>query len=152
MDAVKEFLKPELIWFLIGLALLMLEFVQPGLIIAFFGIGAWVVAVLCLSMTLSLNTQLLIFLGVSVVSLAVLRKWLKDIFFGHVQDPQDMTQPLSEFVGQEAIVKQTIAPHKPGKIELNGTLWKAVADEPVEENATVTVIDSDNLTVKVKPV
>ena len=152
MDTLKEFLRPELIWFLIGLALFLLELTMPGLIVAFFGIGAWVVAVLCLSTTLALNTQLLIFLGVSVVSLVVLRKWLKGIFFGHIENQQDMTRQLSEFEGHEAVVKQTIAPHKPGKIELNGTLWTAAADELIEENTTVIVIKSENLTLKVRPV
>ena len=48
METLKEFLKPELIWFLVGIVLLVMEFVSPGLIIAFFGLGACVVAVVCL--------------------------------------------------------------------------------------------------------
>ena len=48
MDWLKEFLKPELIWFLIGLVLLLMEFAIPGLVVLFFGIGAWVVAGVCL--------------------------------------------------------------------------------------------------------
>ena len=48
LDAIKEFLTPEIIWFLVGLVLLILEFAMPGLIIGFFGVGAWVVAIVCL--------------------------------------------------------------------------------------------------------
>ena len=48
MDFIKDFLKPEVIWCLVGLVLLLLEFILPGLIIFFFGLGAWVVAAVCL--------------------------------------------------------------------------------------------------------
>ena len=34
----------EVIWFLIGVGLLLLELVAPGLIFVFFGIGAWITA------------------------------------------------------------------------------------------------------------
>ena len=44
MEAWKEWLRPELIWFFIGLLLLFVELVVPGLVIAFFAFGAWVVA------------------------------------------------------------------------------------------------------------
>ncbi len=47
MDAIKEYLKPEIIWFLVGIALLIMEFAAPGLIIAFFGAGACIVAIVC---------------------------------------------------------------------------------------------------------
>ncbi len=56
-----------------------------------------------------------------------------------------------ENVGKEATVETRIAPHTPGKIELNGTLWKAVSEHTIEANATVTVIAKDNLTFTVKP-
>ena len=34
---------PVLIWFLIGLALVLSEFMLPGIILVFFGLGAWAV-------------------------------------------------------------------------------------------------------------
>ncbi|MHC4497156.1 MAG: NfeD family protein, partial [Planctomycetota bacterium] len=60
MDAIKEFLKPEIIWFLVGLALLIMEFAMPGLIIAFFGIGACIVAIVCMITDIGINTQLIV--------------------------------------------------------------------------------------------
>ena len=39
-DAIKDYLSPEVVWFLAGLALLILEFAMPGLVIFFFGVGA----------------------------------------------------------------------------------------------------------------
>ncbi|MHC4858277.1 MAG: hypothetical protein ACYTBY_11000 [Planctomycetota bacterium] len=40
MDWIKDFMKPEFIWAMVGLILLLLEFALPGLIIFFFGVGA----------------------------------------------------------------------------------------------------------------
>jgi len=155
MDAIKDFLKPELIWFLIGLILLVLEFVMPGLIIGFFGAGAWIVAIVCLVsayVTGSINAQLIIFIIASVLSLLLLRKWLKGIFLGHVKSKQDMTEDLNEFIGERVVVKAKITPKAGGKVELHGTNWAAEADEEIEEGTVVEIIAKDNLTLKVKVV
>ena len=150
MDTLKDFLKPELIWFLVGLILLILEFVMPGLIVAFFGVGAWVVAVICLFADISLNTQLLIFIVCSVLSLLLLRKWLKGRFMGHVVSKQDMRENLEEFVGQRAVVKERIVPNDRGKVEFRGTDWQAEADEEIAEGTAVEIIGKENITLKVK--
>ncbi len=150
MDTLKDFLKPELIWFLVGLVLLILEFVMPGLIIAFFGVGAWIVAIICLFIDIPLNAQLLIFIVTSVLSLLLLRKWLKGIFMGHVVSRQDVKENLEEFVGHRAVVKERIVPNGRGKVEFHGTDWQAEADEEIVEGTAVEIIGKDNITLKVK--
>ena len=72
MDTLRDFLRPEIIWFLVGLVLLVMEFALPGLIIGFFGIGAWIVAAVCLITEIGLNAQLAIFIVSSVLSLLLL--------------------------------------------------------------------------------
>ena len=57
---------PAVIWFLVGLGLLLLELVLPGLVILFFGVGAWVTALVCAFTDISLNWQILIFLVASL--------------------------------------------------------------------------------------
>jgi len=150
MDWLKGFLEPELIWFLIGLLLLLAEFAIPGLIVLFFGIGAWIVAGVCLVTDVSLNMQLGIFIGSSVLSLVCLRSWLKGMFVGHVKGKQDLTQDLDEYVGERAVVTQAIAAKRPGKVELHGTSWTAEADGEIAEGAAVEVVAKENLTLKVK--
>ena len=150
MDTLKDFLKPELIWFLIGLLLLVLEFILPGLIVAFFGVGAWVVALVCLFIDIPVNAQLLIFIVSSVLSLLLLRKWLKGVFMGHVVSKQDVKENLEEFVGQRAVVKERIVPNGRGKVEFRGTDWQAEADEEIAEGAAVKIIGKENITLKVK--
>lgn len=155
MDAIKDFLKPELIWFLVGLVLLVLEFIMPGLIIGFFGAGAWIVAIVCLLsayVAASINTQLIIFIIASVLSLLLLRKWLKGMFIGHTKSQQDLTEDMKEFIGERAVVKEKITPKAGGKVELHGTNWEAVAEEELAEGTVVEIITKDNLTLKVKKV
>ena len=152
MDWLKEFLKPELIWFLVGMLLLLAEFAIPGLIVLFFGIGAWIVAGVCLLTEVSLNVQLGIFIGSSVLSLILLRSWLKGMFMGHVKAKQDLTEDLQEFVGERATVKATITPRQAGKVEIHGTNWTAEAEEEIAEGAAVEIIAKENLTLKVKAV
>ena len=155
MDVIKEFIRPELIWFLVGLIMLLLEFTLPGLIIFFFGVGAWITATVCyLSAYVhgSINAQLLIFLISSILSLLVLRKWLKGIFHGHSELEQDLMKDMEEFIGQRAVVVAKILPKVGGKIEFHGTNWKAEADMEIEEGVIVEIISKDNLTLKVKAI
>ena len=144
METLKEFLKPELIWFLIGLMLLILEFALPSLIVFFFGLGALVVAFICLFMNVSLNTQLLIFILSSVLSLVCLRK-------GFIVSKQKTSENIEEFIGKRAVVKEKIMPQVPGKVEFHGTNWAAEADEEIAEGTMVKIIGKDNITLKVKP-
>jgi len=137
MDTIKDFLTPEIIWFLVGLVLLIVEFALPGLIIGFFGVGAWIVA---------------IFIASSVLSLLLLRRWVKGVFLGHAGSKQDLTHNLEEFVGQRAVVKEKIVPKLGGKVEFHGSNWEARADEEIAEGAAVEIIGKDNITLKVKAV
>jgi len=150
MGAIKDFLKPELIWFLVGLGLLILEFVMPGLIIFFFGVGACIVALVCLITDIGINAQLIIFIGSSVLSLVCLRRWLKGTFLGHTFSKQDLRENLEEFIGQKAVVKEKITPKAGGKVEFHGTNWEAEAEEEIAEGTVVEIVGKDNITLKVK--
>jgi membrane protein implicated in regulation of membrane protease activity len=152
MDTLIELLKPELIWFIAGLVMLLLEFAMPSLIIFFFGIGAWIVALLCLFTDISLNMQLTIFLFASIFLVLSLRKWLKNVFVGRKSTKQDPDELQKEFVGEKAIVKKQISPGTIGKVEFHGTNWNAESDETIPEGTSVEVIGNNNITLKVKPV
>lgn len=152
MDTIKDFLTPEIIWFLVGLLLLLFEFALPGLIIGFFGVGAWIVALVCLITDVTLNTQLLIFIASSVLSLALLRRWLKGVFLGHAGSKQDLKHNLEEYVGQRAVVTSKIVPKLGGKVEFHGSHWEARADQEIAEGTVVEIVGKDNITFTVKAV
>lgn len=150
METLKDWLKPELIWFLIGLAMLLLELALPGLIIFFFGIGACVVAFICLLTDISLNTQLTAFLVFSVVLLLTLRRWLKNVFVGKVDVKESTDELLHELVGKKATVTREIRPDHDGRVEVHGTNWNAEADEAIPEGTTVEIVGKRNITLKVQ--
>lgn len=152
MDSLKEYLKPEIIWFVVGVVMLILEFALPGLIIFFFGVGACLVGILCLIFDISLNAQLLIFILSSIILLITLRKWLKTVFTGRVKSRGETDPQLKEFVGESAVVIENIGPKKKGKVELHGTNWLAEADVEIQKGAMVEIVGKENITLKVKPI
>jgi inner membrane protein len=150
MDLLRECLRPELIWFFIGLGLLFVEMAMPGFVVAFFAFGAWVVAVVHLFRPLTLNQQLALFVASSVVSLVLARSWLKDLFTGYISSKRAPDTNLVDFVGKQVVVIEKITPKRPGKVELHGTPWLAAADAEIPEGSVVEVTGKDNLTLKVK--
>jgi membrane protein implicated in regulation of membrane protease activity len=152
MDELQAYLKPEYIWAMIGVLLLIMELFIPGLVIFFFGLGALLVAVLCLFWNISLNWQLLIFLITSVVFLLGLRNWLKTIFSGFSKRRENPSQNQPDFVGERVTVQQSITPIQPGAVELHGTIWKARAEVAIAAGTVVEIIGNENLTLVVKPI
>lgn len=145
MDLLSD---PAVIWFLIGLGLLILELVLPGLVVLFFGIGAWVTALACKIFDIDLNFQILIFLVTSLLGLVLLRKYLRNRFFSRRKD--EVGEALEEFIGHKAKVISDFK-NGEGKVEIKGTPWNAVCDEALKKGQTVVIEKKDSLTLFVKP-
>jgi membrane-bound ClpP family serine protease len=154
MPDKKTILNPALLWFLLGLALIFLEFVVPGVILVFFGIGAWAAALTSyFGLTASLQSQLLVFGTTSVLLLVVLRKWIKGKFYGHVGDVQDQTKNIDEFNGQTVVVLQDVIPNKTGgAVEFKGARWRAVSDEPIKNGEMAIITGVDGIILQVRKI
>ncbi len=148
MEDLPQWLSPPLLWFTLGLILLFLEFASPGLILGFFAIGAWLVALISLIVEVPLNLQLGIFVVFSVVCLLFFRSRFKTLFSPETPVADDDT--LQEFVGKRALVTREIQPHKSGKVEFRGTYWGAEADETISVGSAVEIVDKENITLKVR--
>ncbi len=135
-----------LIWLIAGVACFLLEMALPGFIIFFFGVGAWVTAIVCWLMPVSLNSQLVIFLVSSLVTLFALRGYAKKTFIG--VDAKDDTA-VSATLGDRAEVVEDIEPPAEGKISFSGISWRAIADEKIEKGSIVTIVSQDGLCMKV---
>lgn len=143
---------PTIVWFLMGLTLALLEFAVPGVILIFFGAGAWVVAVSTyLGLTGSFESQVLLFSFASIALLVSLRRWIKGKFYGHVSDEQDLTQNLNEFIGKDVVVIKDVIPGKPGgKVEFKGATWSAVSDEHIKNGDWAIITEIDGITLNIK--
>ena len=151
-DVLQDLMKPEIMWFLGGLVLVFLEFLLPGLVVIFFGAGAIITSVACMIFDLELNAQILVFTISSVLTLVLLRKALKTMFMGSsTGSAGDESVSNAEFVGCEATVVEAFGVNKNGRVELNGTEWKAVCDQSLAVGETVVVTGQRNLTLEVKP-
>jgi inner membrane protein len=141
--------RPELFWFILGLVLFLFELAMPGFIIFFFGVGAWVTALICLFTTPGTNLQIIIFAITSVISILALRKLIQKKFFyrrgEHNHDIED------EFTGKEAMAKSDFGGMKHGKVEFKGTTWTAESSSPVHTGQRVVIIEKDSFKLIVEP-
>ena len=137
---------PVLIWFLVGLVLMISEFIIPGLIIIFFGIGAWMVALVLLAIDLKFILQILIFILGSFASLFLLRNKFT-VQKDKVVDFKD------DFIGKTARVQQGFSKGEFGRVFFKGTSWKAetTSDKPITEGTYVKIIGYNSIVLKVKP-
>jgi membrane protein implicated in regulation of membrane protease activity len=142
------FSRPEIFWFLLGLAFFLLELVMPGFIIFFFGVGAWVTALICLVSSPGTNLQIIIFAVISVITLVAFRKFIQNKFFHRGTHSEEIED---EFTGKEAIASGDFGGMKQGKVEFKGTSWTAESVSEVKEGQRVVIIEKDSFKLIVEP-
>ena len=141
------FLQAAVIWFIIGFVFFLLEFVVPGLILFFFAVGAWIVAILSLFIDLSFNLQLIIFVISSVVTIFLLRNWVKKMLYGNKKSTELLED---EFLGKIARSETTITPGNNGKVNFKGTSWQAASEDFIEAGENVTIVGNESILLIVK--
>lgn len=145
-------MSPVLIWFFAGLALILLEFVVPGVILVFFGVAAWIVAILAgTGLVDSTTWQLLVFIVASLVLLFGLRRLIKPWFMGEISTVSPAG--LEEIIGKQVKVLADIpGGQDTGKVELKGAEWRARSLScALPRGALATVAARDGLVLVVVP-
>lgn len=142
-------IQPYMVWIILGVVFAVLEFMIPGMIIIFFGIGAILIGILTTFMLQdNYVAQMIIFLILSILSLVLLRKYMKNTLVG---DTADNHQFANDSIGEIAHVTQEInSSEGKGHIKFRGSLWKATADEVIPEGSTVKIVEQNNITYKVR--
>ncbi|MEA3360998.1 MAG: NfeD family protein [Thermodesulfobacteriota bacterium] len=146
-------LSSSLIWFLIGVAVLIAELALTGFILIFFTAGCWIAALVTWLFDIELTGQILIFIVSSLTLLFTLRKYSLKIFKGKTRDSIDDRYTDSK-IGKTAIVTKAITPNVTGEIKAMGSFWRAIAEVEIEEGQSVLIerqASEDGLTFKVKP-
>jgi inner membrane protein len=141
--------RPEVVWFIIGLVLFLLELVLPGFVIFFFGVGAWITALLCLIANPGINLQVIVFAVTSVLSLLLLRKMIQNRFFFSKEELSKEVE--DEFSGKEAVALTDFGADKNGKVEFKGTTWKAESESAITEGQRVIIKEKENFKLIVEP-
>jgi membrane protein implicated in regulation of membrane protease activity len=109
-------------WLIIGFVLMVAELLLPsGFFLFFFGIGGVVTAFLASVGLSSFIAQGLVFIGISLVCVILLRKPLLAKF--HFRN---RAHSVDSLVGETAKALEAIAPHAIGRVEMRGTSWSAL--------------------------
>jgi len=141
-----NFLNAAVIWFIAGFIFFLLEFAIPGLILFFFAIGAWIVALLSLFFDLSVNTQLIIFLASSLLTILLFRRWVKKIIWSK----KNPTELEDEFLGKTGKAETFIGPGHEGKVDFKGTTWNARSNDVIEKGESVIITGNESILLIVK--
>jgi len=144
---MESFNNAAVIWFIIGFVFFLLEFAVPGLILFFFALGAWIIAILSLFIDLSVNAQLIIFLASSLLTILLFRKWLKKIMWTRKHSSELIED---EFLGKTGIAETYIGPGRNGKVDFKGTSWDASSEDVIEKGERVTIIGNESILLIVK--
>lgn len=141
--------KPELFWFILGLVLLLMELVLPGFVIFFFGVGAWITALVCLISNPGINLQVIIFTITSVLALLVFRRMIQNKFIYNKDDRSGEVE--DEFTGKEAVAVTDFGADRTGKVEFKGTSWKAESKSEIAAGQKVIILEKDSFKLIVEP-
>lgn len=146
---------PELdaktMWLIAGFVLILLEFVNPGVVLGFFGVGAFITSLTTwIGLTPAIGSQTLVFGITSFALLFTLRRLVKQWFVGKSDgDGGDLDD---DFTGREARALSDIpGPGHDGRVEIKGAEWKARAEEPVAAGDIVIIERREGLTLHVRP-
>lgn len=146
-------ISPEIVWLLLGIVFIFIEFFIPGLVIAFFGVGALITALTTwIGISPILELQLLVFIVSSILLLIFLRKYVKRTFLGRTRG-NDTSQNFNVEIGKIISVIEYIQPGEVGgKVRYQGSNWPARASEPIPPGESVKIIGIENITLIVEKV
>lgn len=140
-----------LTWVIVGVLLMVAEIFTAGFVVIFFGIGAVLTGALIWAfpgLGETFLSQSVVFLTLSVASLVVGRGFFCALRGKSERATQDADD--DGIVGAQVKVVAAIKPPLSGKIVLNGVEWEAVAERPVEQGETVTVVACKGIVLVVR--
>ena len=142
----------NIIWFMAGIVFIFFEFIIPGLVIAFFGVGAIITAILTTIIEVSIEVQVLTFSITSILSIILLRKYFTKIFAGKEFNAED-NENFNIEIGKIIPVVELIEPNViGGKVKYQGTLWPAKSDKTISPGDSVEIIGRENITLIVRKI
>jgi inner membrane protein len=133
---------PWLIWFVVGIAVMLTELAIPGFVLIFFGLGCWGAAVVAAIAPENHSVQVAVFLIVSVTSLLTLRKVAMRVFVGRSEAPES-EDTGNVPIGARISLDRDLEPGLTGRVRFRGTLWDAVSEERLPAGTEAEIIGMD---------
>ncbi len=133
---------PWLIWFVVGVAVMLTELAVPGFVIIFFGLGCWGAAAVAVIAPGAYSAQIAAFLIVSLASLVTLRKVAMRIFVGRSEGPES-EDTGNVPMGARINLDQDLEPGRTGRVRFRGTMWDAVSEDRLPAGSEAEIIGMD---------
>lgn len=140
----------SMVWLTAGLLLILSEFIVPGFLIIFFGLGAVITGLALLVFGMPIPVQLLLFAVSSVVLLVLVRWLMPKVFKGREEHVGELPSDSMECAGRIVEVLEPIEPGVGGKVSFMGTVWEAVSEARHGKGEHVRVLRRDNITLVVE--
>lgn len=138
-------------WMVLGVVLVVLELLLPGIWFLWLGLGALITGVIVFFATdLSWQIQSVIFCALSVISVIIGRLVVRN---KSPEDHPNLNRRAEQYVGQVYVLEEaTERGH--GRVRIGDSLWRVQLADPASELAagdTVTVTGIDGATLQVEP-
>ena len=140
-------------WLILGAILVAAEFVAPGLVVVFLGLGAWVVAALADAGIVSTPLAAFgVWGGTSLALTITLRRAAQKLLPAETSRKDvDEDADLEDTVVD--VVTDISSDHTNGRIRMQGTTWTARAlDKPIKAGQQARLMYRENLIWVVAPV
>ncbi|UIJ70898.1 NfeD family protein [Aurantimonas sp. HBX-1] len=137
-------------WWILGLLLLVLETVLPGVYLLFFGIAALVVGMNVLLIGgawFGWEQQVLAYVVVSAVAVFLGRKW-----YGAKAEAQasgTLNKPTQRLIGREAVLSEDLVGGR-GRVGLEDSWW-SVEGPDLPKGTRVRVVGAEGSVLRVEP-
>ncbi|HIE69459.1 MAG TPA: NfeD family protein [Planctomycetes bacterium] len=133
-------------WFVLAVALFVLETIVPGVHFIWFGAAAFIVGIAGISFDIAWEWQLIAFAIISCVSVFFVRRYASPDMA--VSDEPELNLRASQYVGRFVTVEEAISGGR-GKVRVGDTIWSAEGlDAPQGARVKITGTDGTVLIVE----
>lgn len=139
------------IWWFIGLAFVLAEFMLPGLVAVFLGFGAFLVAALASYGVINGVVQELIVWFISSLFFLFTLRFLVILYYPSDTRTENVNED-DEVIGQVTTLLKGISENGKGRISHSDSTWPAMSKngENIEAGEEVEIVGRDNITWIVK--
>lgn len=150
MDHINFF---DWFWWVLGIVLLLAEFIFPGLIVMFIGLSSLTVALLnYYEIVPQVYHHFMLWFSLSILYCFSLRFIVIKLYPGDFEIKNTIEDV--EAIGTIVEVLKDVTPNKQGRIRYSGTTWsaKCLSNEIINSGTKAEIIGRENLTFIIKHV
>lgn len=135
-----------LIWLILAIVFVLFEFILPGFVTVFLGIGAFLVSFLLWTDIInSLQMSIIVWITSSLLSALFLRNFLKKYFPGESKKDK-LYEDEDAFGYIVEVIEDIYDDNDKGRIKYQGTSWPAMTETgTIEKGKKAKLIYRDNL-------